>query len=43
MNTSDNYLLARALHEEIKKITDQPIQYAVLENSLGNEMFGSNY
>ena len=33
MNTSDNYLLARALHEEIKKITDQPIQYAVLENS----------
>ncbi len=33
MNTSDNYLLARALHEEIKKITDPPIQYAVLENS----------
>ena len=43
MNTSDNYLLARALHEEIKKITDQPIQYAVLGNFQGNEMFGSNY
>ena len=43
MNTSDNYLLAGALHEEIKKITDQPIQYAVLENSQGKEMFGSNY
>ena len=43
LNTSDNYLLARALHEEIKKITDQPIQYAVLGNSQGNEMFGSNY
>ena len=33
MNASDNYLLAKALREEIKRINDQSIQYAVLENS----------
>ena len=33
MNASDNYLLAKALHEEIERITDQSIQYAVPENS----------
>ncbi len=42
-NASSNYLLAKALHEEIKKISDKPILYVVLENSQGHAMLGSNY
>ena len=42
-NAGDNYLLAQALHTEIKKITDQPVKYVVLENSQGHAMLGSNY
>lgn len=43
VNAGDNYLLARALHEEIKKITDQPVKYVVLENGQGHAMLGSSY
>ena len=43
VNAGDNYLLAKALHEEIKKITDQPVKYVVLENGQGHAMLGSNY
>ena len=43
MNASDNYLLAKTLHEEIKKITDQPVKYVVLENAQGHAILGSNY
>jgi len=43
VNASDNYLLAKALHEEIKKLTDQPVKYVVLENGQGHAMLGSNY
>lgn len=42
-NAGQTYLLARALHEEIKKITDKPVKYVVLENSQGHAMGGSNY
>ena len=42
-NASSSYLLAKALHVEIKKITDKPIKYVVLENSQGHAMLGSNY
>jgi glyoxylase-like metal-dependent hydrolase (beta-lactamase superfamily II) len=42
-NASSSYLLARSLHEEIKKITDKPILYVVLENSQGHASLGSNY
>jgi glyoxylase-like metal-dependent hydrolase (beta-lactamase superfamily II) len=42
-NASSNYLLAKALHLEIQKITDKPIKYVVLENSQGHAMLGSNY
>ncbi len=42
-NASSSYLLARAFHEEIKKITDKPVKYVVLENSQGHAMLGSNY
>ena len=43
VNAGDNYLLAQALHREIKKITDQPVKYVVLENGQGHAMLGSNY
>jgi glyoxylase-like metal-dependent hydrolase (beta-lactamase superfamily II)/rhodanese-related sulfurtransferase len=43
VNAGDNYLLARALHEEIKTITDQPVKYVVLENGQGHAMLGANY
>ena len=43
MNASDNYLLAKTLHEEIKKITDQPVKYVVIENAQGHAILGSNY
>lgn len=43
VNAGGNYLLARSLHEEIKKITDQPVKYVVLENGQGHAALGSNY
>jgi len=43
VNAGDNYLLAKALHEEIKKITDKPVKYVVLENGQGHAMLGSSY
>ncbi len=43
VNASDNYLLAKALHLEIKKLTDQPVKYVVLENAQGHAMLGMNY
>jgi len=42
-NASGNYLLAKALHDEIKKITTKPVKYVVLENSQSHAMLGSNY
>ena len=43
VNAGDNYLLAKALHEEIRKITDQTVKYVVLENGQGHAMLGSGY
>ena len=43
VNAGDNYLLARALHEEIKQVTDQPVRYVVLENGQGHAAMGSAY
>jgi glyoxylase-like metal-dependent hydrolase (beta-lactamase superfamily II)/dienelactone hydrolase len=43
VNAGDNYRLAQALHEEIRKITDQPVKYVVLENGQGHAMLGSSY
>ena len=42
-NAGDNYLLAKALHHEIKKLTDKPVKYVVLENAQGHASLGSNY
>ena len=43
VNAGDNYLLAQALHNEIKKVTDKPVNHAVLENGQGHAMLGMNY
>ena len=43
MNAGGNYLLAQALHEEIKKLTSQPVKYVVLENAQAHAMLGSSY
>ncbi len=43
MNAGANYLLAQALHEDIKKLTKQPVKYVVLENAQIHAMLGSNY
>ena len=43
INAGDNFLLAQALHQEIKAVTDQPVKYVVLENGQGHAMLGSNY
>ena len=43
VNAGASYSLAKALHYEIKKVTDQPIRYVVLENGQGHAMLGSNY
>lgn len=42
-NAGSTYLLARALHEEIKKITNKPVKYVILENSQMHAAGGSNY
>ncbi len=43
MNAGDNYLLAKSLHDEIRKRTDKPVKYVVLENGQGHAMLGSGY
>ena len=43
VNAGDNYLLAKAFHAEIKKITDQPVKYVILENGQGHAMLGTSY
>lgn len=43
VNSGASYLLAKALHDEIKQITDQPVRYVVLENAQGHAMLGNNY
>lgn len=43
VNGGDNALLAESLHDEIRKITDQPVRYVILENGQGHAMLGSHY
>lgn len=43
VNSGASYLLAEALHQEIKKLTKQPVKYVILENAQGHAMLGSNY
>lgn len=42
-NAGGSYLLAEALHEEIRKLTTLPVKYVVLENAQGHAILGSDY
>lgn len=42
-NSGASYLLAKALHDEIRKITDQPVALVVNENGQGHAMLGNGY
>jgi len=43
VNAGACYQLAKALHDEIRRITDQPVRYVILENGQGHAVLGSNY
>ncbi|MGH1540295.1 MAG: MBL fold metallo-hydrolase [Arenicella sp.] len=43
VNAGGSYLLAQALHDEIKKVTDLAVKYVILENGQGHAMLGSSY
>lgn len=43
INSGASYLLARALHDEIKIQTDQPVKLVINENGQGHAMLGNNY
>lgn len=43
VNGGAAYLLAKALHDEIKKITDQPVKLVIDENGQGHAMLGNSY
>lgn len=43
VNGGGSYLLARALHDEIKRITDQPVKLVIDENGQGHAMLGNCY
>jgi len=43
VNGGDNYLLAEALHREIRRITDLPVRFVVDENGQGHAFLGNSY
>ncbi len=43
VNSGASYQLARALHDEIKAVTDQPVKLVINENGQGHAMLGNNY
>lgn len=43
VNGSSSYLLAKALHDEIKKITTKPVSHVVDENGQLHAVLGNNY
>ncbi len=43
VNGGAAYILAQALHEEIKQITDQPVKLVIDENGQGHAMLGNSY
>lgn len=43
VNGSTTYLLAKSLHDEIKKLTDLPVKYVVNENGQSHAALGNNY
>lgn len=43
VNGGAAYVLAQALHQEIKAITDQPVKLVINENGQGHAMLGNSY
>lgn len=43
VNGGAAYILAEALHEEIKSITDQPVKLVIDENGQGHAILGNSY
>ena len=43
VNGGANNALARALHAEIKKLTDLPVRYVISENGQGHAILGNHY
>jgi glyoxylase-like metal-dependent hydrolase (beta-lactamase superfamily II) len=43
VNGSASYLLAKALHDEIKQLTDKPVKYVVDENGQSHASLGNSY
>ncbi len=43
VNGGGGYLLAKALHDEIKVITSQPVKLVINENGQGHAMLGNSY
>ena len=43
VNGGAAYVLAKALHDEIKQITDQPVKLVIDENGQGHAMLGNSY
>ncbi len=43
VNGGSAYLLAKALHDEIKKVTDKPVLYVVNENGQSHAALGNGY
>lgn len=42
-NGGGSYSLAKAMHEEIKQVTDLPVKYLIYENAQGHAVFGGSY
>ena len=40
VNAGDNWLLAASLHDEIRRRTDKPVKYVMLENGQAHAMLG---
>ena len=43
INGGASYRLAKALHDEIKAVTDQPVKLVINENGQGHAMLGNSY
>ena len=43
INGGAAYILAQALHDEIKAVTDQPVRLVINENGQGHAMLGNSY
>lgn len=43
INGGAAYILAKALHDEIRQVTDQPVKLVIDENGQGHAMLGNSY